>query len=671
MLVSQKRPRDLAWFHAGPLLFGDWGTSRLYVLGLAFAFTGFASPYYLIGLSVLMIGVAWAYTVICGQFHDGGGVYTAARQISPLLGVIGATLLMADYIVTAALSTLDGFHYFGVPEGPGGWIIFACCAGTMFLIGVINWFGPRWAGRFALVIAVITMGLSAIVALACLPYIPAGVKAVDWGTGVPPWTRWTHFASIILALSGVEAVANMTGIMKEPVDRTSAKTIWPILGEVATLNVVFGFALVGIVSMSRSGGLAGFGFTNEEVKNAAMKVIALQAGYDWLGPAIGAVVGKGAAFAFGLLLISAANTVVVDMIGVLYSLGRDRELPSKLTNLNYSGVPWLPLIAACAMPVGVLLFVRDLEKLSDLYAIGVCGAITVNLLCCAYNPRLTIGPRTRAGLWVIGGIVGSIWVTIAITKLAALAFASGLVAVVLVARVVAHRVQARAEATRPAAPALGWLAELRQAPLKLDGDTRRIMLAARGRHQADFAVDLARRTNSTLFVIYVRTLRVLEMGNLGVPRVEEDHEAQESLGYAAMLARRFGVACVPIYACSNNIAEEILDYTVTYGCDTLILGESKRRLFARKLEGDVVADIARHLPPGVQLIRRASEPFAAAPADEGRPNAAGNHQHAGDGHAGPNSADGAPPPPRTPSTPADPSAPPAPPAPTGAGKSPS
>mgnify|MGYP000964853611 CR=1 FL=1 len=85
VIVGQKRPRDLAWYHAGPLLFGDWGTSRLYVLGLAFYFTGHASPIYLLAMSLLMVAVAWAYSLICRCFPDGGGVYAAARQLSPTL----------------------------------------------------------------------------------------------------------------------------------------------------------------------------------------------------------------------------------------------------------------------------------------------------------------------------------------------------------------------------------------------------------------------------------------------------------------------------------------------------------------------------------------------------------------------------------------------------------
>src|SRR5206468_6690481 len=48
-------------------------------------------------------------------YPDGGGVYTAAKSRSRTLAVIGALLLFADYTVTASLSCLDAFHYFGLP----------------------------------------------------------------------------------------------------------------------------------------------------------------------------------------------------------------------------------------------------------------------------------------------------------------------------------------------------------------------------------------------------------------------------------------------------------------------------------------------------------------------------------------------------------------------------
>ncbi len=115
-LLHGHRPRNVNWVGAAGLLFGDWGTSRLYVLGLAFLVAGASSFWLIAAMSLLILGVGWAYTQICRIYPDGGGVYTAAKHTSRLLGVIGALLLFADYTVTASLSSLEAFHYFGLGE---------------------------------------------------------------------------------------------------------------------------------------------------------------------------------------------------------------------------------------------------------------------------------------------------------------------------------------------------------------------------------------------------------------------------------------------------------------------------------------------------------------------------------------------------------------------------
>src|SRR5579862_4846337 len=114
-LLSSERPRNVGWRQAAGLLFGDWGTSRLYVLGLALFFAGRASFWLILMMSLLILAVGWAYTEICRIYPDGGGVYTAAKHKSRTLAVVGALLLFADYTVTASLSVLDAFHYFGLP----------------------------------------------------------------------------------------------------------------------------------------------------------------------------------------------------------------------------------------------------------------------------------------------------------------------------------------------------------------------------------------------------------------------------------------------------------------------------------------------------------------------------------------------------------------------------
>src|SRR5579872_6393810 len=133
-LLSSERPRNLSWFGSAGLLFGDWGTSRLYVLGLAFLVAGRSSFWLIAAMSVLILAVGWGYAQICRIYPDGGGVYTAARHRSQLLGVIGALLLIADYTVTESLSAVEAFHYFGLGGQPAAQVQSATDAGDRIQI---------------------------------------------------------------------------------------------------------------------------------------------------------------------------------------------------------------------------------------------------------------------------------------------------------------------------------------------------------------------------------------------------------------------------------------------------------------------------------------------------------------------------------------------------------
>src|SRR5712672_4074775 len=105
------RPRNLDWKRAAALLYGDWGTSKAYVIGLAFVAAGFSSFPIILAVCLLTGLVAVNYAEICKYFPDGGGVYSAARSQGRLLAVVGALLLIADLTVTAALSGWSGLSY--------------------------------------------------------------------------------------------------------------------------------------------------------------------------------------------------------------------------------------------------------------------------------------------------------------------------------------------------------------------------------------------------------------------------------------------------------------------------------------------------------------------------------------------------------------------------------
>ena len=668
MLVTESRPRNLKWIHAGPLLYGDWGTSRLYVLGLAFLYTAHASIVYLAAIGLLMLAVSWAYTIICRCFPDGGGVYTAARQLSPTLSVVGSTLLLAGYIMTAAISAIEAFHYFHVSSH----LVLPLAVASIVLIGGVNWLGAKSAGKFALIIALVALGVSAVMAVLSIPYFIKGIDTIsfDYFRQTAPGHAWVNFTKICLALAGVEAVANMTGLMKQPVHREAKRTIWPVAIEVVGLNLVFGLALAGLSFTVLSTSLIDteipdelrlqdtrsafietlppdlattyskettFTLTEEELSglpeesvhayevleehehkveqytNASMRVIATETATNALGPSMGTLFGTIAGITFGLLLLSATNTAVMAMVSVFFAMANDNELPKSLTKLNYSGVPWVGLIASVVIPIAVILVEQDVTTLASLYVLGVTGAITVTVLSSAYNKELEISNPQRIGMWILGLFLFSISLTIAITQPISTAFSGTMVALALGVRTIrSQAITDTGEAIE--APTTGWLKMLQDITIKIDPDKPKIMLAARGRYQSEYAVDIAKRRDATLFGIFVRPIRVMDLRPGQSPRIETDEAAQEALGTTAMLAKEAGVNFVPIYVTSQSIADEILDHTVTYGCDTLIMGKSRRSVFSRKLEGDVVSEVSSDLPDGITLITRAADtPHAMMP----------------------------------------------------------
>src|ERR1700741_4316365 len=211
------RPRNVDWKRAAALLYGDWGTSKAYVLGLAFAAAGFSSMPIILAVCALTGLVGINYAVICRHFPDGGGVYSAARSQGRLLAVIGALLLLADLTVTAALSGWSALSYITSGAEHIAWIkilrdhIAITTIGVLLVMGLINYFGPKHSGSLAVALALPT-------ALIVVVLIAFSVAHLTTHFLEPRHhslsTVWVQFVGVILALSGAESIANLNGVMK-------------------------------------------------------------------------------------------------------------------------------------------------------------------------------------------------------------------------------------------------------------------------------------------------------------------------------------------------------------------------------------------------------------------------------------------------------------------------
>jgi len=225
------RPRNVGWARAAALLYGDWGTSKAYVIGFAFVAAGFSSFPIILAVCALTGLVGYNYIIVCKHFPDGGGVYSAARGQSRVLAVLGSLLLLADFIVTAAMSCWDAMSYLHVPAQYLKIATILC----LFLVGAINFFGPKHSGTFAVTLAVpMVIVVVAIIAFS-FPHLSyhRSLLHAEGGFG----QNWKRFVEVILALSGVEAIANLTGVMKldrnstpehPSVGGTARKSIFPV-----------------------------------------------------------------------------------------------------------------------------------------------------------------------------------------------------------------------------------------------------------------------------------------------------------------------------------------------------------------------------------------------------------------------------------------------------------
>src|SRR4051794_40870873 len=149
MSAGVHRPRNVGWARAAAFLYGDWGTSKAYVIGFAFMAAQFSSFPIILAVCAFTGLVGYNYIIVCKHFPDGGGVYSAAREQSRVLAVLGSLLLMADFIVTAALSGWDAMIYLGVPRE----YVKAATLGVIVLLGFVNFFGPKHSGSVAVSLA--------------------------------------------------------------------------------------------------------------------------------------------------------------------------------------------------------------------------------------------------------------------------------------------------------------------------------------------------------------------------------------------------------------------------------------------------------------------------------------------------------------------------------------
>jgi amino acid transporter/nucleotide-binding universal stress UspA family protein len=598
-----KRPRNVDWKRAAAILYGDWGTSKAYVIGLAFAVAGYAS-FWLIALMCLLTAlVGINYMVICRLYPDGGGVYASVRHRSQVISIVGAFLLIADYLVTAAISALSAFAYLGVPHPE------KFAALSILVIGLLNLLGPKHTGGLAFVVSIPTVLVVVALGAFSLPHLGqawANLQPLHGTFG----QNWAAFVGIVLALSGVEAIANATGVMRlDPgttddnpcVVKTSTPAILWVMLEVCIFTALLGLAMHALGGLQVVNGDVNAPGA-EGVRDYMLRYMGQVFVNGALGPALGQVFGFIVSIVFAMLLLSAVNTALVDLIMIQFLMSRDRELPAIFHRLNKWGVPGLAMAVATIVPMSLVIFVKDMVGLADLYAVGVVGAIATNLGATSTDRKLSIKPWERALMFATFIVMAAIEMSLLIDKPNARYFAVTILVVGLILRGLVQERRMKKEA----APAL--------APAKLDLDVARasaettpgllggeaILCAIRGTGRTlDFALREARETRRRLYLLFVREQPFMTEQD-AKRKWQEDAEASAVFAEAKQKAADHQpLFC---YAVSPSAAETIVDVAATLGASRLILGAPRRHAVINMLRGNIIRDVSNLLPEEIDLL---------------------------------------------------------------------
>jgi amino acid transporter len=369
---------------------------------------------------ILLTIVYFSYRQTIQAYPGGGGSYTVARQnLGASAGLLSASALMIDYVLTVAVGISAGVGALvsAVPklQPDTVWI----CLGILAVITVINLRGVRSAGLFFMVPTYLFLAtLLLAIAIGVWKTVAAGGRPVPIvapprlpliGAAPGAWLLLKVFASGCTAMTGVEAVSNGTKAFRQPVVATARRTLTIIIALLIVL-------LAGIAFLVRAYGI---GATDPGAPGyqsvLSMLLLAVTGKNIFYYVSIGAIL---------LVLALSANTAFADFPRLCRAIANNNYLPHTFATrgrrLVYSqGIYVLAALSA------VLLFVFGgvTDRLIPLYAVGAFLAFTLSQAGMVAHWRRVRGPGSTRSMIVNG--VGAVATGITVLVVLAAKFLQG------------------------------------------------------------------------------------------------------------------------------------------------------------------------------------------------------------------------------------------------------
>jgi amino acid transporter len=351
----------------------------------------FLAPWVAVAVIILMIAVVASYRQLVRAYPTGGGDYeVASKNIGRPAGVVVASALLVDYVMTVAVSVSAGVDNIisAVPSLHQQRV--AMALGFVAVLAAVNMRGIREAGlTFATPTYLFATGVFVMIATGLFRTIVGDAPVAESAHyGVQAQSGYGSigflalcflalraFSSGCTALTGVEAIANGVPAFKPPKSRNAQVTLL-MMGALAT-SMFAGITALALISKVRVTvnpcDLIGFAGCDHRPQRT---VIAQVAAAVFGGPqSVGFFYIQATT---ALILVLAANTAFngFPVLGAI--LAQDKNLPRQLhtrgDRLAYSnGIAALAIVAGTL----ILLYRADVTRLIQLYIVGVFTSFTL------------------------------------------------------------------------------------------------------------------------------------------------------------------------------------------------------------------------------------------------------------------------------------------------------
>ncbi|HVS29324.1 MAG TPA: amino acid permease [Solirubrobacteraceae bacterium] len=315
----------------------------------------------------------------------GGSTVFARHAFNELWSFVAAWAILLDYTVLIAVCAFSATSYlaaFWDPLGHGG-IEYAIAASIVILVGVSNVRGltlGRMRRLNALVIADFALQVIVIVVGMVLVFNPDKlVDPIRLGHS-PSWGQLLFGLTLTaVAFTGLESASGLAGEVR--IGRAGLRRL--VGASAATVMVVYvGIAVVAMSALPVDHGVSELSRGN----NLEAPLLGVVHAYDhgWISDVLRYAVGVSAVLVLG----AAANSAMLGLSRMGYSLATNRQIPSAVGRLHPSRATPYVLIAIAAALALALLAPLQLDFLIGIYAFGSMLAFTIaHLAICVLRYR--------------------------------------------------------------------------------------------------------------------------------------------------------------------------------------------------------------------------------------------------------------------------------------------